>query len=129
MTCNAVTASKIHTAGRRNHSHRAPRLAPVRVQCLHTFESTRVAAMALNIRNGRAEKLVNEVARRTGETKTQAVITALQERLAHLSRPRGERKSLAEELTFIARECATLPVQDARSADVILGYGEDGLSH
>lgn len=84
--------------------------------------------MALNIRNTDAERLADEIVRRTGETKTQAVIIALQERLDHIRREhRGMR--LADELTEIARQCAELPVRDARSAESILGYGEDGLPH
>ena len=84
--------------------------------------------MALNIRNVKAEQLAEEVARRTGETKTQAVITALQERLARVRRER-RRTPLAEELIEIAQSCARLPVLDSRSQEAILGYGEDGLPH
>lgn len=84
--------------------------------------------MALNIRNTIAEKLADEVARRTGETKTQAVITALRERLDRIRcGHRGTR--LVDELAEIARQCAELPVRDARNAETILGYGEDGLPH
>lgn len=84
--------------------------------------------MALNIRNTQAERLANEVSRYTGETKTRAVIAALQERLARLQRGRGG-APLADELTRIARQCAALPVKDARSSDEILGYNKDGLPH
>lgn len=34
-----------------------------------------------------------------------------------------------DELMQIARACMRLPVLDARSAEEILGYGEDGLPH
>ena len=37
--------------------------------------------MALNIRNPEAERLAAELARQTGETKTEAVAQALRERL------------------------------------------------
>lgn len=84
--------------------------------------------MALNIRNAEAERLAEEVASRTGETKTQAVITALQERLVRVNRAR-RRTRLADELAEIAGQCAGLPVRDARSAEAILGYGDDGLPH
>lgn len=84
--------------------------------------------MALNIRNSDADRLATELARRTGETKTQAVITALQERLEHTRRQhRGTR--LADELTEIAHACAELAIRDARDADEILGYGDDSLPH
>lgn len=81
--------------------------------------------MALNIRNAEAEKLAAELAKLTGETKTEAVIRALRARLKSL---RGRhRRSLADELDEIAKHCAALPVQDARPADEILGFGENGL--
>jgi antitoxin VapB len=81
--------------------------------------------MALNIRNTQAETLAAEVARLTGETKTEAVIRALKARLKSLQAKR--RPSLADELDEIAKHCASLPVQDPRSADEILGYGDEGL--
>jgi antitoxin VapB len=79
--------------------------------------------MALNIRNAEAERLVAELARRTGESKTDAVIKAVRDRLARL---RGGR-SRADELEEIAARCAALPVLDARRPEDILGYGDDGL--
>lgn len=82
--------------------------------------------MALNIRNKEAEQLVEELARRTGETKTEAVIKALRDRLGRIRRQRPGRR-LADQLDEIARSCARLPVLDRRSPDEILGYGEDGL--
>lgn len=82
--------------------------------------------MALNIRNKEAEQLAAELARRTGETKTEAVIKALRDRLGRVRRQRkGPR--LADQLDEIARSCARLPVLDRRGPDEILGYGEDGL--
>jgi antitoxin VapB len=82
--------------------------------------------MALNIRNAEAERLAAELARHTGETKTEAVTRALRDRLARVRRE-GSRRRLADELEAIAEHCATLPVLDARSADEILGYDEQGL--
>lgn len=83
--------------------------------------------MALNIRNAEAEKLAEALAKLTGETKTQAVTTALRDRLARVRRARAKQR-LADELDTIATHCATLPVLDARSADEILGYDETGVS-
>lgn len=82
--------------------------------------------MALNIRNAEAEKLAAELARRTGESKTEAVTKALRDRLARVRRE-STRRRLADELEEIARHCASLPVLDRRSAEEILGYGETGL--
>ncbi len=82
--------------------------------------------MALNIRNEEAERLAAELARLTGETKTEAVARALRERLA---RVRGERRrrKLADDLDVIALHCSSLPVRDRRSDDEILGYDEHGV--
>ena len=82
--------------------------------------------VALNIRNKEAEALAAEVARRTGETKTEAVINALKERLARIKRFRPRRR-LADDLTDIALRFDALPVLDARDADEILGYDQNGL--
>lgn len=82
--------------------------------------------MALNIRNPEAEKLAAELARVTGETKTEVVTRALRDRLSRLRRERTRRR-LADELDDIARHCAALPVRDGRSADEILGYDERGI--
>lgn len=82
--------------------------------------------MALNIRNPETERLATELAKETGETKTEAVTKALRHRLARVRRERfGPR--LAHELDAIARHCAALPVLDDRTPDEILGYDDRGL--
>jgi antitoxin VapB len=82
-------------------------------------------SLALSIKHPEAERLAGEVARRTGETMTQAVIVALQERLERLTgRRRGP--DLAEALLRISERCRSLPHLDARSPDEVLGYGPDG---
>ena len=82
--------------------------------------------MALNIRSPETERLASELARETGETKTEAVTTALRERLVRVRRERTQRR-LAHELDEIARHCAALPVLDERTPDEILGYDDRGL--
>lgn len=82
--------------------------------------------MALNIRNPEAEELAAELASQTGETKTDALIKALRDRLYRVRRERS-RRSLTDELEGIAKHCANLPVLDARPADEILGYDDHGL--
>jgi antitoxin VapB len=82
--------------------------------------------MALNIRNAETERLAAELAKQTGETKTEAVTKALRERLARVRRERLQR-SLADELEDLAKHCASLPVLDPRAADEILGYDRHGL--
>ena len=82
--------------------------------------------MALNIRNPEAEELAAELARQTGETKTEALVKALRDRLVRVRRERSRRR-LADELEEIAEHCASLPVLDDRPADEILGYDHAGL--
>lgn len=82
--------------------------------------------MALNIRNSEANQLADELARLTGETKTDAVIQALRDRLEKVRRANRPGR-LADEIMAIGRECAALPVLDPRPPDEILGYDDDGL--
>ncbi len=93
---------------------------------LHCSQVSTRVDMALNIRSAEAVRLAAELARQTGETKTEAVTKALRDRLARVQRERSRRR-LADELEAIAEHCANLPVLDARSADEILGYDEQGL--
>lgn len=82
--------------------------------------------MPLSIKDPKADRLARELARLTGETITEAVTIALQERLQRVTaRRRG--RSLADELDEIARRCAALPVLDTRTPDEIIGYDEHGL--
>jgi antitoxin VapB len=82
--------------------------------------------MALSFKDPEADRLAREVAARTGETLTTAVVVALRERLARL-RGRSRRKRLRDELREIAQRCTQLPTLDHRTADEILGYDERGL--
>lgn len=82
--------------------------------------------MALSIKDSEADRLARELAARTGETLTEAVVVALRERL---TREQGRVRAvpLREELAAIRRRCADLPVIDDRTAEQILGYDERGL--
>ena len=82
--------------------------------------------MALNIRHDETERLAAELARLTGETKTEAVRKAVQARLERIKRRRAKGR-LAAEFDRIARRCAVRPVLDARCAEAILGYDDRGL--
>ena len=81
--------------------------------------------MALNIRNPEAEKLASDLAALTGESKTEAVRKALQDRLALMKRRRSKRR-LADRLDEIAKHCASLPFLDRRTPEDML-YDEHGL--
>ncbi len=82
--------------------------------------------MALNIRSPEVEALAGELARLTGETKTEAVTKAVRDRLERVKRGRHHR-SLADELDVIGKQCAALPILDPRGPDEILGYDDHGL--
>lgn len=82
--------------------------------------------MPLSIKHPEADRLARELAARTGESLTEAVITALRERLRReLGRSRVTR--LSEELQRIGERCAALPMLDGRTDDEILGYDDHGL--
>jgi antitoxin VapB len=88
-------------------------------------EATR-KEVPLNIRNPEAEELAAELAKQTGETKTEAVIKALRDRLDRVRRERSKRR-LQDVLEEIAEHAAKLPELDPRSPDEIIGYDENGL--
>ena len=83
--------------------------------------------MPLSIKHPEADQLARNLAQRTGETITQAVITALRERLAREQHKDGAIEDLVEEIMEIGRHCAALPLRDTRSPDEIIGYDEHGL--
>lgn len=80
--------------------------------------------MPLSIKNEEADRLARELAERTGETITEAVVLALRERLLRVC-GQGRSVGLAERLMAISRRARTLPVLDDRSPDEIL-YDERG---
>lgn len=82
--------------------------------------------MALSIKHDEADRLARALARATGETLTEVVVTALRERLDRVRRPRRV-KRLQAEIRVIKAGIAKLPARDARSADKIIGYDQHGL--
>jgi antitoxin VapB len=81
--------------------------------------------VAFSIKNDEADRLARALAEVTGEPLTTAVLVALRERLQREERRR--RVGVAERLTRLAADVASLPVLDHRSADELVGYGDDGL--
>ncbi|MFZ1962412.1 MAG: type II toxin-antitoxin system VapB family antitoxin [Roseiarcus sp.] len=80
--------------------------------------------MSLNIKNDEAHALAARVARMTGESLTQAVTTALRERLARIEQP----DALADELLALGRDCAARLQEPWRGVDHgALLYDEKGL--
>jgi antitoxin VapB len=82
--------------------------------------------MALSIKNDLTERLARQLARVTGESMTEAIQKALEERLDRLKH-QGRSQILANQLEEILRRVDQLPVQDSRTVDEILGYDEHGL--
>lgn len=82
--------------------------------------------MPVNIKDEETDRLVRALAQATGETLTEAVATAVRERLDRVQGARGA-PDLAQAIESIAARCAALPVLDDRSADEILGYDQHGL--
>ena len=82
--------------------------------------------MALSIKHPEADRLARDLAATTGETLTDAVISALRERLRR-ERGRIHGSRLRDELLAIRRRCAALPVEDWRTPDEVLGYDEHGI--
>ncbi|NOY84183.1 MAG: type II toxin-antitoxin system VapB family antitoxin [Nitrospirae bacterium] len=82
--------------------------------------------MALNIRNGEVEDFARELARLTGETKTEAVKKALYARLQLVKQEKKMTGGLCDDLNEIAIHCASLPVLYAGTTEDFL-YDEKGM--
>ncbi|MBN1461794.1 MAG: type II toxin-antitoxin system VapB family antitoxin [Armatimonadetes bacterium] len=90
--------------------------------------------MALNIKSDEVERLAEEVAAMAGESKTQAIRTALRERRDRLGFGVVPEERRAHLLRFLEREIwSKIPADqlgrphDASLDDRILGYGPDGV--
>ena len=82
--------------------------------------------MSLNIKNREAHRLAAQLARLTGESMTEAVTTAVRERLERLRDENGA--GMAQRLSRIAKDCAAHLKEPFRSADhADLLYDEKGL--
>ena len=90
--------------------------------------------MGLNIKNPEVERLASEVAAMMGETKTEAIRRALEERRQRLSFQVTNRDRKAKLKTFLEREVwPTVPKKfmgkglSQREEDQLLGYGKNGI--
>jgi len=81
--------------------------------------------MALSIKNDETERLARQVARETGESLTQAIQKALQERWERL-KVRRRSQVLVGQVEDLLRRVDALPTLDSRPEDEILGYDENG---
>lgn len=82
--------------------------------------------MDIHISSPRVEQLAREVIARTGESLTQALITALEERLERIRR-RNLASDTFHEIMKISKRCRSLPDHDLRSSEDILDYNDWGI--
>jgi antitoxin VapB len=90
--------------------------------------------VAVNIKNVEVEQLIAEIARLTGETKTEAVRKALEERKERLQLRVSSGNRRARLLRFLEREVwPAVPEEELgrtlsrAEEESILGYGEEGV--
>jgi antitoxin VapB len=82
-------------------------------------------SLAMDIENREIDRLARELAAETGETLTEAVKTALRERL---ERERARNAgSMRIRLARLAADVAAMRVADGRVAEEIVGYDHAGL--
>jgi len=82
--------------------------------------------MPLSIKNSETERLARQVANATGESLTEAIHQALEERWRQLKAKRRSRV-LDLQLEDVLRRVDALPTLDSRAENEILGYDEDGM--
>jgi antitoxin VapB len=90
--------------------------------------------MPLNIKNPEVERLVDEIARLTGESKTEAVRRSLEERRSRLGFRITDASREARLKWFLEREVWPLVPADQlgrrlsrEEEEAILGYGPEGV--
>jgi antitoxin VapB len=81
--------------------------------------------MALSIKSDEADRLARELASETGETLTEAVVTALRERLDREHAKHAA--SMRTRLKRLAADVAAMRVADDRMPEEIIGYDQVGL--
>ena len=83
--------------------------------------------MALSLKDPATDRLARQVAALTGESLTQAIRTALAERLARERLKRGQSAHPQTRLHAILAAIDALPDLDTRTPEAIIGYDEHGL--
>ena len=90
--------------------------------------------MALNIKSRETERVVRELAKRTGLSITEAVHQAAAEKLrtmevgreARLARMTPVQREKLRKIEEICKRASALPILDTRTDDEILGYNDNG---
>lgn len=91
--------------------------------------------MALNIKSRHTERIVRELAKRTGLSITEAVHQAAEEKLRTMDADHQRRlaeltpaqREKLRRIEAICKDAAALPRLDKRSPDEIIGYDEKGV--
>jgi antitoxin VapB len=84
--------------------------------------------MALHITNAAVEQKVRDLAAVTGESMTDAIGTAVAERLSRVRPNRASnRKPSVDEMMELIRSFKLQPINENLTDDEILGYGPDGI--
>ncbi len=91
--------------------------------------------MALNIKSPETERVVRELAKRTGLSITEAVHQAAADKLrsmktdleARRARMTPAQREKLRRIEAICRRAAALPILDKRTPEEIVGYDEKGI--
>jgi antitoxin VapB len=90
--------------------------------------------MAMNIKNDKVERLAEELAQMTGETKTATILRALEERRERIAMGPSGKPRLGRALDFLEREIwPNIPQKllgrrvTKREREQILGFGKAGV--
>lgn len=83
--------------------------------------------MALSLKDPATDRLARQVAAITGESLTEAVRTALAERLARERYKRGQPSGNHTQILAILAEIDAMPDLDTRTPEEIIGYDEHGI--
>jgi antitoxin VapB len=90
--------------------------------------------MGMNIKNDKVERLADELAHMTGESKTATILRALEERRERLALGPSGKRRLARALDFLEREIwPNIPAGllgrriTKTERERILGYGKGGV--
>jgi antitoxin VapB len=90
--------------------------------------------MAMNIKNEKVERLAEELAHMTGESKTAAILRALEERRERVALGPSGKRRMAQALDFLEKEIwPNIPRKllgrrvTRRERERILGYGRGGV--
>jgi antitoxin VapB len=92
------------------------------MEIMGTQKGVRKKRRTLYVKNPAAHRLAEQVSRRMGVTLSDAVISALEEKLQKTGRPLNRAK-----VDALCAKLGALPVVDARTPEEILGYDAFGI--